>query len=312
MRTNLTVVVVSLFLGLSLTAVARTAQKSKDNKGTAQPSNTTTMVKTEGCCNLKTLNYLAPNKADRNERLRQASLIACVEEIKTLLATGADVNAKDNRGETALTLASIQGAVSEAGYRRETSPQGVKCRVETVKLLVENGANSESINTALVNSVTWGRVAVVEFLLTKNMPLEARNRALIAAASAVYNDEQVLILMLDSGATVNAKDQEGNTALMNAARSAKTRLTQILLAKGADINVKDKDGLTPLMHAIAAQGPGNNTKTLSFIQLLLANKANINAKNNRGESVLIFAMRYAQMFQDNSVVDLLKKAGAKE
>lgn len=173
MRTKLTVVVMGLFLGLSLTTVARTFQKRDGRAATSQRSNTTATVNTDGCCNVKNLNYLAPAKAGMNERLRQASLIACVEEIKTLLAKGADVNAQDARGETALTLASIQGAVSEAGYRRETSPQGVKCRVETVKILIENGASSDSINTALVNSVSWGRVAVVEFLLSKNIPQEA-------------------------------------------------------------------------------------------------------------------------------------------
>ena len=51
---------------------------------------------------------------------------------------------------------------------------------------------------------------------------------------------------MDKGANVNAKDDLGETALMNAAESGDTNAVEILLARGADINAVDAEGLTAL------------------------------------------------------------------
>ncbi len=307
MSGRLPFIVIVLFLSTAWAISLEASQKRKGSPPASKAGKADAPPSVAGvCCDTKTLNYLAAAQADVNERLRKASLIACVEEIKTLLAKGANVNAKDANGETALTLASIQGAVSEAGYRKETSPQGVKCRVETVRILVENGANADSMNTALANSVFWGRVAVVEFLLGKNLPLAAKNRALIETIPAPYNAETTLTMMLDSGAAVDARDANGNTAFMLAVAGAKMRLAQMLLAKGAEINAKNREGSTPLIEAVVHLRGGGTA--VEFVKFLLANKADVNARNNRGETALVWAGRY----QDAALSQLLKRAGAKE
>jgi ankyrin repeat protein len=58
-------------------------------------------------------------------------------------------------------------------------------------------------------------------------------------------------LLTTPGIDVNAKDERGDTALIEAARFGHDHIAQVLLAAGANLKVRDKDGKTPLMIAIA-------------------------------------------------------------
>ena len=53
--------------------------------------------------------------------------------------------------------------------------------------------------------------------------------------------------LLDKGADVNAKQNDGLTALMTASPSGRVDFVQALIAKGADVNAKDNNDLTALM-----------------------------------------------------------------
>ena len=62
-------------------------------------------------------------------------------------------------------------------------------------------------------------------------------------------DEIALYHLLDHGAEVNAKDNDGKTALMLAAREGPLASVQALLAKGADISATNRWGETALTYA---------------------------------------------------------------
>jgi ankyrin repeat protein len=47
---------------------------------------------------------------------------------------------------------------------------------------------------------------------------------------------------LDSGADINARDEEGRTALIHAAIEANVRAGVILISRGADASIRDKKG----------------------------------------------------------------------
>ena len=68
--------------------------------------------------------------------------------------------------------------------------------------------------------------------------------------------------LLDKGADVNAKDKDGETALMAAALRGHTEIVQFLLNKGADVNAKRNDGTTALM-AAAREG---HTETVRILK----------------------------------------------
>ena len=56
--------------------------------------------------------------------------------------------------------------------------------------------------------------------------------------------------MLDVGIGIDGQNEEGHTALMNAARSGNKEIVEFFIEKGADINLQDNDGFTALMHAL--------------------------------------------------------------
>ena len=72
--------------------------------------------------------------------------------------------------------------------------------------------------------------------------------------------------------------------LMEASRKGDTDQVQALLAKGADVNAKDNDGFTALMWAAFY----DRTET---VQALLAKGADVNAKENHGATALMGAKR---------------------
>ena len=63
-------------------------------------------------------------------------------------------------------------------------------------------------------------------------------------------DVAALARSLDGGADVNALNQHGQTAIMNAAHHGQIDLVQLLIARGADLNRSAKYGLTALMLAV--------------------------------------------------------------
>ncbi len=70
-------------------------------------------------------------------------------------------------------------------------------------------------------------------------------------ASREGHADAVKELVKTPGIDVNATDEFGNTALIEAARFGHDEVTRALLAAGAKTNVRDKSGKTPLMLAIA-------------------------------------------------------------
>jgi ankyrin repeat protein len=146
--------------------------------------------------------------------------------VKSLLARGADINARENVGLTASIGASGQ--------------------------LNVNKAKGNAGYTALIIASENGDDEIARFLLAKGAAVNAvegifGDTALIKAAWA--DKKEVVQMLLAKGADVNARAYNGNTALMGAAWSGDKEVVQWFLAKGAYVNVKGKDGKTALTRA---------------------------------------------------------------
>ena len=59
--------------------------------------------------------------------------------------------------------------------------------------------------------------------------------------------------LLDEGADIDARDEHGQTALMNAAYRGDAELVQLLIGRGASLNCTAKYRLTALMLAVNKQ-----------------------------------------------------------
>jgi ankyrin repeat protein len=111
---------------------------------------------------------------------------------------------------------------------------------------------------------------------------EERDRINVDFFEAVKEGKKADIeRLLKKGADMEARDEEGRTALMIAARNGRTDICAMLLAKGADIESGGVYyGWTPLMWAAW----GKNTETCAF---LIEKGANVNATNKYGRNALM-------------------------
>ena len=87
------------------------------------------------------------------------------------------------------------------------------------------------------------------------------------------------------GLYVNAKDSDGNTALIRASRDGQADVVERLLIEGADVNAKSKSGYTALMLA-------SRRGRADIVKLLLEQKGiEVNAKDSDGDTALMRASR---------------------
>lgn len=116
-----------------------------------------------------------------------------------------------------------------------------------------------------------------------------------ALMKAVCRKKTDLIpLLIDKGADTNAKDTDGETALMKASENGYTDLALLLIDKGADINAKDAKGQTALMKA-------SLNRRKNVVQLLLDKGAKTEVKDICGKSAFLYAggdSRLEKMFED--------------
>ena len=232
--------------------------------------------------------------------------------VEEAIMNGANVNAKNKYGKTALM---------EAARNKHA---------DVAELLLKHGAdvNAKDNNgsTALMWAADSGTTYVAELLLKHGADVNAKDNngstALMWAADS--GTTYVAELLLKYGADVNAKDNDGKTVLMWAMWTGlnvraygvdivlKTcmllptifspiELVELLLKHGADVNAQDKDGDTALMDA-ALIGRTN------FAELLLKHGADVNAKNYRG----LTALDHAERVKMENVAEILRKYGAKE
>ena len=220
------------------------------------------------------------------------------EAVKLLLAAGADVNVKNNADKTALMCAAASGA-------------------EVFRLLLAAGAEVNARDdrgrTALMEAVKslGAGVESVKLLLDAGADVQPTDddgwTALMEAAGSVGAGAESVKRLLDAGAEVNAKSEFGRTALMQAAGNwgnVSAESVKLLLAAGAEVNAKDSDGGTALMDAA---GSWRNTSA-EAVKLLLAAGAEVDAKDNEGRTALSFAKERGK----EEIVRLLCDAGADE
>ncbi len=126
--------------------------------------------------------------------------------------------------------------------------------------LIKSGADINAVdkmgNTLLLTECRWGKLDRVSFLLrngaTVDKPRSPKGRTPLMVASAYYSGKTICSMLIANGADVNATAQDGSTALMLAAQSAKLDVVELLLKKGAIPMAKDAKGRTALEYAKSA------------------------------------------------------------
>lgn len=121
--------------------------------------------------------------------------------------------------------------------------------------------------------------------------------------------EEIVNLLLSRVADVNAKDENGWTALMSVSMWGNPTIVKLLIKKGADVNAKTKKGRTPLIWAVngITSAVRGNSANSAIVKLLLENGADVNAKDDSGMMSLFYAVKGKR---NPDIVKLLLENGA--
>jgi ankyrin repeat protein len=184
-----------------------------------------------------------------NTPLIRAAWEGDADKVEALLKTGADVNASNREGMTAL-MASTWGKTGRGDVR-------------IAKALMASGANVNAANvhgrTALMEVAGNGNSEFVLLLINAGADVNAQLRGGGTALheAAINGHTDIVGTLLAKGARPNVANAQGLTPLMWACVCAGPRKTcpwrpdivRLLIAAGADVNTKDARGETALSWA---------------------------------------------------------------
>jgi ankyrin repeat protein len=157
-----------------------------------------------------------------------------------------DLEAKLQAPMSAINDVDVGGrsAISWAAERADTS---------AVQLLLSYGAEHASPNSSGAHPLNYTAIAkdpaAMHTLLGHGVEGDSCNaygHTLLKSASQTQDNERFLQLLLSAGAEIDARDYEGETALIYVACSEKVEIAAYLLASGADMYAHTIWGLTAL------------------------------------------------------------------
>lgn len=148
-----------------------------------------------------------------------------LEAVMQSLNEGSDVNASNEFGDSALSLAAV------AGHQY------------VVLLLFARGAKVGAMNkkreTALVQAARAGRIEVLNILMSHEEPIDDNQYHMALGVAAEKGHIEVVRLMLDRGGDPNylkKDDEKANTPLFKAAGNGHNKIIRVLLDHGAKPN----------------------------------------------------------------------------
>jgi ankyrin repeat protein len=227
-----------------------------------------------------------------------------LDKTRLLIQRGANVNAASKMGNTPLITAAFANGASEV-----------------VKALIKAGANVNAANGASGNAVTAaaeaGDLKTLRMVLDHGGDPDSTTHIVEsgAGASALMIASQMghidcVKLLLERGAKLNLRTEHGN-ALNFAAFSDRHEVARLLLDRGIEIDVpgqrvvsfrRGDKGFTPLIYACLSE---RNDPTL--VKWLIDRGADVNAKSSSGETPLSVALQRG----NTKIVSTLLAAGAK-
>ncbi|EAY08287.1 hypothetical protein TVAG_401410 [Trichomonas vaginalis G3] len=302
---------------------------------------------------------LNPNVANREQTLMQAACaMPSLEIIKLLTSHGAYINdivQKVTNPDKPITIAARNGYLDivkhlvehGAEYDTETqintttrllSPLSAAAQsghLDVVKYLVEINCNpTENGSLPMILASQNNHPDVVEYLLQQ---AKYKEKALMHTFTfAVKNmDLDTMDRLINIGASLELKDNEGLTILHHAATTNVTVMQKLLNCKGCNPTIKDSKGNPPILTALDCdnypilsllskiKGVLNDSNSigktplhiavdnLNFdaVDLFLNNGANPNAKDNKGLTPLLCLVTQSPSAERETMISILLNAG---
>lgn len=223
-----------------------------------------------------------------DERLMDAAAELYPNAVTRLLDEGADINAKDQYGETPLMKALRQPA--------SRSLESMRPIETTVSELLDAGADIRVVNTRGVDTLKLvqktGDPEIIKLFDSRITQAERDQMFMRTLADGQYD---LALYLLQRGANPSQINEKNQSALHLAVNSAQpsSELVNSLL-KTNDVNLVDNFGTTALMTACANGAPAG------IVQLLLENGAKINSRYQEKN------LLYLALTAEKENVDLVK------
>ena len=244
--------------------------------------------------------------------LHSAAMLGRLETVLDLIAGGDDVNAGDMFGRTPLHLAMTDEIAEalivngsdincESGHGITTLMEAARAgRKNVVEALLANGADMNMHNrwgsTAMHNAVRNGHKDIAEIFIAWGFDVRTTGAelAFIAAAAGKSN---ILQLLHEHGAEIDAKAKNEYTPLHIAVFMRHTDVVELLIDKGANINTSTEYGSTPLHSAVWGG-------RYAMVELLIARGAACNVTNKGG----LTPLGLAKQLDKEKIAALLRAA----
>jgi len=165
---------------------------------------------------------------------------------------------------------------------RKGSPDDVKYFVEQKNINVNIKDSNGNSPLHIVADV--GRIDVFAYLISNGADVHAKNNRGVTPLFCVLNEVMVRLL-LSAGADVNARDtssgfRRGFTPLHWVILfPSKIDAAKALIDGGADVNAKGNNGTTPLIQAITSR-IANPSQRIELTKFLVSNGADIKTRDN--------------------------------
>jgi ankyrin repeat protein len=245
-----------------------------------------------------------------NRKLRQQwldlALIAAIQKNDTqtaiaLLDLGADANATDKPS----TPISLKGLLADCwhGLKGNKPPRDARVYCPAIVLpyqgirrnpvdnaglintFLKYGANpyarDANENTVLHYAACWHCTETVRTLLEHRLNPNVKNWN--GTTPVMYANDDCARLLVEHGADVNERNDEGRTCLMV---NHNPDTYQMLLDHQADVNLKDNRGQTALIHLIMEH------LSVAKVNVFIRNGAKVSIKDNNGKTALDYAKEY--------------------
>ncbi len=214
----------------------------------------------------------------------------------------------------------------------------------------KNGAPADgqtSLNTALVDAASLGKLEMVKELLAKGADIQysdpASNGKTPLTKAVVLGKFEVAKYLLENGADIHHPDGSGRYPIYFCCIGSNVEMLKYLLAKGGDQDVNRgpfamlgslcdhgqapaefipilvqagispdefKDGFTPLIAALRLDPKVRKPEvTRSYVKALIENKADVNLRDKKEKMT---PLQWARKRGDQEAIDMLVQAGAKE
>lgn len=216
--------------------------------------------------------------------------------VKGFIQGGINVNAKNEKGETALTYA-LQNADSPL----------IKVIIEKAAINIRDASGNAPLHLALKQN----KDDIFKLLMEKNADVNVPGRATgktndqtVLYLAVARGDEELVKQLLERGADPNKADSIGSLPLAEALvdSDANLNIVKMLLDKGADVNKTETENGAHSLIFIAQNKEISSDVQKEIVKRLIDKGANKSLKEKEGKTALDWAKEQKNL----EIVELLK------